>query len=124
MRVRKLLLQFLAAAVSLSLNAIPLSAQQGGIPVDDVRVGSSLVALTQVPVRDRAPAGRVLYKRGEQTGTLQPRDLITVSKEQTVSTLLGTQKWVYFSREKLSPASGWVLVGNAGTTSANFGAKH
>jgi hypothetical protein len=123
MHVRKLLLQ-LAAAVSLSLTAIPLAAQQGGIPVDQVHTGSSLVALTQVPVRDRAPAGRIFYAKGEQTGALQPRESVTVSREQTVSTVLGNQKWVYFSREKLSPASGWVLVGNAGTTSANFGAKH
>ncbi|HEY7616286.1 MAG TPA: hypothetical protein VH744_05745, partial [Terriglobales bacterium] len=116
--------QFLAAAVSLSLTAIPLAAQQGGVPVDQVHVGSSLVALNVVPVRDHAPGGGVFYAKGEQTGALQPRESVTVSREQTVSTVLGNQKWVYFSREKLSPASGWVLVGNAGTTSANFGAKH
>jgi len=124
MHVRKLLLQFLAAAVSLSLTAIPLAAQQGGIPVDQVHVGSSLVALKLVPVRDHAPGGGVFYAKGEQTGTLRPGESVTVSREQTVSTVLGNQKWVYFSGEKLSPASGWVLVGNAGTTSANFGAKH
>ncbi len=95
----------LGAAVSLSLTAVPLAAQQGGIPVDQVHVGSSIVALADVPIRDHAPGGGAIYVKGEQTGTLRPGEIVTVSKEQIASTLLGNQKWVYFSREKLSPSS-------------------
>ena len=110
--------------LALTLTGVPLAAQQGGVPVDQVHAGSSLVVLAEVSIRDRAPARGPLYVRGQQTGALRPGEVITVSKEQMVSTLLGNQKWVYFSRsEKLSPSSGWVLVGNAGSASGNFGAK-
>lgn len=113
------------AGALLALTAVSLVAQQGGVPVDEVHAGSSLVALAEVPVHDRTPGGGALYVRGQQTGTLKSGEVIAVNQEQMVSTLLGNQKWVYFSRsEKLSPSSGWVLVGNAGSTSGNFGAKH
>jgi len=119
---------WLAGAVfglALTLTGVPLSARQGGVTVDQVHAGSSLIALAEVAVRDRTPGGGALYVKGQQTGTLRSGEIITVSKEQVVSTLLGNQKWVYFSRsENLSPSNGWVLVGNAGTTSGNFGAKH
>ena len=112
-------------AVALAFTGLPLAAQQGGVPVDQVHKGSLLVALTEVPVRDRVPGGGALYVKGQQTGTLRSGEIIVVDQEQMVPTLLGKQKWVYFSRsEKLSPSSGWVLVGNTGTTSGNFGAKH
>jgi hypothetical protein len=127
MRGTKLLVRMAGAllAGALTLTAVPLAAQQGGVPVDQIHAGSSLVALAEVPVRDRAPGGGALYVKGQQTGTLRSGEIIGVDKEQIVSTLLGNQKWVYFSRaEKLSPSSGWVLVGNAGTTSGTFGEKH
>ena len=126
MRGAKLLVRLAGAllGVALTLTGVP-AAQQGGAPVDQVHAGSSLVALAEVPVRDRAPAGGALYVKGQQIGALRSGEIITVSKEQMVSTLLGNQKWVYFARsENLSPSSGWVLVGNAGTTSGNFGVKH
>jgi hypothetical protein len=103
------------------LTALPASAQPGGVAVDEVHAGSSLVALVEVPVRDSIPGGGAVYVKGQQTGTLKPGEVIPVSKEGSVSTLLGTQKWVYFSLPGRS--SGWVLVGNAGTTSTRF-AKH
>lgn len=111
--------------MALILTGAPVLAQQNGVPVDQVHAGSSLVALTEVQVRDRAPASGAFYVKGQQTGSLRPGETIVVNQEQLASTLLGNQKWVYFSRaEKLSPPGGWVFVGNAGTTSGNFAAKH
>lgn len=109
--------------VALTLPGVLVAAQQDGVRVDQVHAGSSLVALSDVPVRDRAPGGGALYVAGRQIGTLKPREIIAVNKEQTVRTVLGDQKWIYFSRYG-SLSSGWVLVGRAGTTSDNFGVKH
>jgi hypothetical protein len=107
------------------LTALPAAAQQRGVPVDQVHAGSGLVALTEVPIRDSAPSGGALYIKGRQIGTLRSGEIITASKEQMVSTLLGNQKWIYISRsERQSTSSGWVLVGNTGTTSGNFAAQH
>lgn len=108
-------------ALTLMLTTVPLLAQQGGIAVDQVHPGTTLVAVTDVPIRDRAPSGGALYVKGQQTGTLKRGEVISVSSEQMFATVLGSQKWVYFSRAG-SP-SGWVLVGNAGTTSASFGTR-
>lgn len=112
-------------AAALMVTEVSAAAQQNGVAVDQVHAGTSLVVLAGVPVRDRAPGGGAIYVRGQQTGTLRPGEVIDVGQEQMVSTMLGNQKWIYFSRsEKQSPSSGWVLVGNAGTMSGNFGAKH
>lgn len=120
----KLLIRLAGAVLGMTLIAATLSAQQGGVPVDRVHKGSSLVALSDVPVRDRPPGGGALYVPGQQTGYVRSGETIEVSEEQIVSTLLGNQKWVYFSRQKqLSPSNGWVLVGKAGNTSDSFGAK-
>jgi hypothetical protein len=101
------------------------AAQQNGVAVDQVHAGTSLVVLAGVPVRDHAPAGGAVYVRGQQTGTLRSGEVIDVGQEQMVSTVLGNQKWIYFSRSgKQSPSSGWVMVGKAGAMSDNFGAKH
>jgi hypothetical protein len=125
MRVSKFPFRPIAAllGLALTLTIVPLSAQQRGIAVDQVRAGSTLVATTDVPVRAQAPSGGALYIKGQQTGALRNGDVITVDRQQMVATVLGNQKWVYFSRSG-SPSNGWVLVGNAGTTSGNFGAKH
>ena len=83
-----------------------------------------MIALANIPVRDRPPAGGALYIVGQQTGNLRPGEMITVSREQTVPALLGNQKWVYFSRSADPfPSSGLVLVGKIGTTSNSFGTK-
>jgi hypothetical protein len=127
MRGAKLLVRMAGVllSVALTLTGVPVAAQQGGVPVDQVHAGSSLVSLVEVRVRDRVPGGGALYVKGQQIGALRSGEIIAVSNEQMVSTLLGNQKWVYFSRsEKPSPSSGWVLVGSAGTTSGNFAAKH
>lgn len=105
-------------ALALVLTAVPLPAQQGGVAVDQVHAGTTLVAMVDVPIRDRIPSGRALYIKGQQTGTLRRGEVISVSGEQMFATVLGNQKWIYFSRAG-SP-SGWVLVGNAGTTSGAF----
>ena len=103
---------------------LPLAAQQG-VPVDQVHAGSTLVARSEVVVRDNPPSGGALYVLGQQTGTLRTGEVVAVTREQIVSTLLGNQKWVYFSRsEKLSPSRGWVLIGNTGSTSAYFGVRN
>src|SRR5262245_52220472 len=107
-------------ALSLVLTTVPLLAQQG-VAVDQVHPGTTLVAMTDVPIRDGAPSGGALYVKGQQTGTLKRGEVISVSGEKMFATALGNQKWVYFSRAG-SP-SGWVLVGNAGTVSGSFGAK-
>jgi len=107
-----------------ALIAISLSAQPSGVSVDQVHAGGSLIALANIPVRDRPPAGGALYIVGQQTGNLRPGEMITVSREQTVPALLGNQKWVYFSRSADPfPSSGLVLVGKIGTTSNSFGTK-
>ena len=112
-------------AAAFMMTGVSLAAQQSGVAVDQVHAGTSLVVLAGVPVRDRAPGGGPVYVRGQQTGTLRSGEVIDVRQEQMVSTVLGNQKWVYFSRSgQLSPSSGWVMVGNAGTMSGNFGAKH
>jgi hypothetical protein len=108
-------------ALTLVLTTVPLLAQQGGVAVDQVHPGTTLVATTDVPIRDRAPSGGALYVKGQQTGTLKRNEVISVTGEQMFATALGNQKWVYFSRAG-SP-SGWVLVGNAGTTSGSFRAN-
>ena len=109
-----------AVLLALLFLTFPLLAQQG-VPVDQVHDGSALVALSQVAVRDRPPNGGAVYSLGQQTGLLKPGETIAVTGEQTVSTILGNQKWVCFS---LSGSSrGWVLVGNTGSTSPYFGAK-
>ena len=107
--------------LALVLTAVPLQGQQQGVAVDQVHAGTTLVAMVDVPIRDRAPAGGALYIKGQQTSTLKRGEVISVNGEQMFATVLGNQKWIYFSRAG-SP-SGWVLVGNAGTTSAAFGAK-
>lgn len=108
-------------ALALVLTAVPLPAQQDGVAVDQVHAGTTLVAMVDVPIRDRAPSGGALYIKGQQTGTLRRGEVISVSGEQMFATVLGNQKWIYFSRSG-SP-SGWVLVGNAGATSGSFDAK-
>lgn len=119
----KFLVRLTSVVLSMALTGALLAAQQGAVPVDQVHVGSSLVALGEVPIRDGAPGRGVVYVKGQQTGTLRSGEIITVTTERMVSTLLGNQKWVYFSRFKsLSPSSGWVLVGNAGTMSGSFAA--
>jgi hypothetical protein len=106
------------------LAPLPVSAA-AGVSVDSVRPGNSLVAQVEVPVRDRAPSGGAVYVKGQQTGTLKPGEVITVTDEQMVSTVLGNQKWARFATsDKSSPPGGWVLVGNAGAVSTNFGEKH
>jgi hypothetical protein len=108
-------------ALALALMAVPLQGQQDGAAVDQVHAGTTLVAMVDVPIRDRAPSGGALYIKGQQTGTLKRGEVISVSGEQMFATVLGNQKWIYFSRA--SSPSGWVLLGNAGTTSGAFGAK-
>ena len=104
--------------------AISLSAQQG-VAVDQVHARQSLVATVNVPVLDAPPSGGVLYVKGQQTGNLRAGETVTVNNEQTVSTVLGKQKWIYISRApSVAPASGWVLVGTAGGTSSSFAEKH
>ena len=107
-------------ALALMLSAVPVLAQQG-VDVNQVHAGTTLVAIVDVPIRDRAPSGGALYIKGQQTGTLKRGEVISVSGEQMFPTVLGNQKWIYFSRSG-SP-SGWVLVGNAGATSGSFDAK-
>lgn len=98
-----------------------LCAQKRGTSVDQIHSGSRLVAIVEVPVRDHAPSNGAVYVKGQQTGTLQAGNEITVTGEQIVPTLLGAQKWVSFSRsDKLSPSSGWVLAGDKGKTSNVF----
>jgi hypothetical protein len=109
-------------ALALALPAIPLPAQQGGIAVDQVHAGSTLVAMADIPIRDQAPSKGPIYMKGQQTGTLKQGEVITAGSEQMVATVLGSQKWIYFSRAG-SPSSGWVFVGNTGTTSGYFGPK-
>ena len=103
----------LALFLSLSLSSLPAAAQQPGVAVDQVHEKTTLVALTSVPVRNRAPSGGVVYVKGDQVGTLAVGETFQVTQEQTVTTLLGAQKWVGFAR-------GWVLLGKAGTTSSSF----
>jgi hypothetical protein len=105
-------------ALALGLTAAPLPGQQDGVAVDQVHAGTTLVAMVDVPIRDCAPSGGALYIKGQQTGTLRRGEVISVSGEQMFATVLGNQKWIYFSRAG-SP-SGWVLVGNARTTSGAF----
>jgi len=106
-------------AIALVLSGAAAAAQQG-VPVDEVQPGTSLRALVEVPVRDRTPSGGALYVKGQQTGALKPREVIVVAGEQTVSTVLGKQKWIYFSRSGPAPANGWVLVGSTGSTIGSF----
>lgn len=111
--------------VFLLLTELLWALPQSGVPVDQVHTGTSLVALVEVAIRDHAPGGGALYVRGRQTGSLRSGEVIAVEQEQRVPTLLGNQKWVYFSRPaNLVPPNGWVLVGNAGSNSGNFGASH
>jgi hypothetical protein len=113
----------LVAGVALIAIALSNSlwAQKKGASVDQIHSGSKLVAIAEVPVRDSAPSKGAVYVKGQQTGVLRAGNEITVTGEQTVSTLLGTQKWVSFTRsDNASPASGWVLAGDTGKTSNVF----
>jgi hypothetical protein len=126
MRSPKLLVRLSGALISLALTltAIPLLAQQEtAASVDAVSRGAALIARTDVPLRDHPPAGGALYVKGSQTGVISKGEVVSVQQEQTVSTLLGTQKWVYVDRTGKSPSAGWVLVGIAGTTSDRFDLK-
>ena len=121
MRKAKFVLVTMVALMASALGPPPLYAENRGVPVDQVHPKSVLIALAQVPVRDGPPAGGAVYAKGRQTGALTANEVITVSEERIVPTLLGDQKWVRFSRaENLIPSNGWVLVGTAGTTSKVF----
>jgi NAD(P)-dependent dehydrogenase (short-subunit alcohol dehydrogenase family) len=108
-------------AFALVLTAVPVLAKPSGVDVNQVHRGTTLKAMVDVPIRDRAPSGGALYIKGQRTGTLKDGDEIIVSDVQMFRTVLGNQKWVSFSRT--GSRSGWVLVGNAGTTSGSFRTK-
>jgi len=93
--------------------SLAASAQQPGVAVDQVHQGATLVAQTSITIRNHPPSGGAVYVKGDQVGTLAAGDTISVTQEQTITTLLGAQKWVGFAR-------GWVLLGRVGTTSDRF----
>jgi hypothetical protein len=126
MRSAKLLVRLSGTLISLALTltAIPLTAQQESpAAVNQVGPGTALIARMDVPLRDRPPGGGAVYLKGSQTGVVSKGERVFVQEQpepQTVSTLLGTQKWVPVYRPGKSPATGWVLVGNVGATSDRF----
>jgi len=122
----KLLVRLAGAllGLALTLTAAPLIAQQEApAAVDRVGPGTALVARSDIPLRANAPGGGALYVKGSQTGVISRGETVVVQQAQTVSTLLGNQKWVYVDRAGKSPSAGWVLVGNVGTTSDRFDLK-
>src|SRR5262249_24841686 len=99
-----------------------IGSAQGVANVEDVVQGSTVMALTAVPLIEVPPQDGPLYQIGSRIGVIQPKEMLTVSDTKVVRNAKGfNEKWASVQRAKsTSPTQGWVYVGVLGSKSCCF----